>query len=133
MAPQKSTSQGDQKKQITLNAWFEKSTNLKTSSNAKSSKAKAPAPADLGVSASVSQVLPSGTRLGPKTPESKKPDARILNSSAGRSPLSSDGGYSAMDTPPTSDIVDVDMLSEEEEPKERIQVKSVSACVTFPP
>jgi hypothetical protein len=109
MAPQKSSSRNDGKKQVTLKTWFAKST-----SNDK----------DVGPGV---QSLASGTRSEPKTPESKKTDVRILNSSALRSPASSDIGFSAMETPPTSDPIDIDMMSVDEEPKERVRVGIVSA------
>ncbi|KAJ7632274.1 muts domain V-domain-containing protein [Roridomyces roridus] len=50
----------------------------------------------------------------PQTPESKHPDPSTLNSSAAASTSSY---ASAQDTPPTSDVIDVDMLSSEEEVK----------------
>jgi len=60
----------------------------------------------------------------PQTPESKRPDFALLNSSAAVS-TSSYGGSSSKETPPSSDaIIDVDMLSSEEEDK-RVRVKTV--------
>ncbi|KAJ7093127.1 muts domain V-domain-containing protein [Mycena epipterygia] len=57
----------------------------------------------------------------PQTPESKRPDFALLNSSAA---ASSYDGSSSKETPPTSDaIIDVDMLSSEEEDK-RVRVKT---------
>ncbi|KAK0501656.1 muts domain V-domain-containing protein [Armillaria luteobubalina] len=52
-----------------------------------------------------------------RTPESTKPDIRVLNSSAS---VSSFGDGSIKDTPPTSDPIDLDMLSDEEDaPRKR--------------
>ncbi|KAF7311618.1 DNA mismatch repair protein [Mycena kentingensis (nom. inval.)] len=50
----------------------------------------------------------------PQTPQTKGPSPAMLNSSAVAS-TSSGRASSTGDTPPTSDIIDVDMLSEEEE------------------
>ncbi|KAJ6618260.1 muts domain V-domain-containing protein [Mycena sp. CBHHK59/15] len=59
----------------------------------------------------------------PQTPESKRPNVAFLNSSAAAS-TSSYGGSSAKDTPPTSDaVIDVDMLSSEEENR-RVRVRT---------
>jgi DNA mismatch repair protein MSH6 len=59
----------------------------------------------------------------PQTPDSKRPDVSVLNSSAAAS-TSSYGGSSSKETPPTSDVIDVDMLSSEEEGR-RVRVKTV--------
>ncbi|KIM91619.1 hypothetical protein PILCRDRAFT_810908 [Piloderma croceum F 1598] len=61
----------------------------------------------------------------PSTPESKGSDMPAPTSSAEASSRSSGGECSVMQTPPTSsDPIDVDMLSEEESVKERVQAKS---------
>ncbi|KAF8184994.1 muts domain V-domain-containing protein [Mycena galopus ATCC 62051] len=59
----------------------------------------------------------------PQTPQSKGPDLTALNSSAAAS-TSSYGGSSSKQTPPTSDFIDVDMISSEEEER-RVRVKPV--------
>ncbi|KAJ7695011.1 muts domain V-domain-containing protein [Mycena olivaceomarginata] len=58
----------------------------------------------------------------PQTPESKGPDAAALNSSVAAS-TSSYGGSSPKETPPTSDVIDVDMFSSEEDDT-RVRVKT---------
>lgn len=64
----------------------------------------------------------------PKTPE--KADIPALSSPGLGSTMSSGGGSSVKQTPPdSSDPIDVDMLSAEEE-KERVPVKSVSALAS---
>ncbi|KAJ7702418.1 DNA mismatch repair protein msh6 [Mycena rosella] len=56
----------------------------------------------------------------PQTPESKRPDVNLLNSSAAAS--TSSYGDSSKETPPTSDaVIDVDMLSEEEDRRVRVK------------
>jgi DNA mismatch repair protein MSH6 len=63
----------------------------------------------------------------PSTPEPKGSDMPAPTSSGEASSRSSGGGCSVKQTPPTSsDPIDVDMLSEEETAKERVQAKSVS-------
>ena len=101
------------KKQLTLKNWFEKP------SNASSKVGKNSA-------ASTSQFA-SKSRPEPKTPESKRIDVLELTSSAAKSPVSSEADYSTADTPPTSDAIDVDMLSAEEL-EEGTRSKRVSAC-----
>jgi DNA mismatch repair protein MSH6 len=59
----------------------------------------------------------------PQTPESKGPDVAALNSSVAAS-TSSYGGSSPKETPPTSDVIDVDMFSSEEDDT-RVRVKTV--------
>ncbi|CAK5279496.1 unnamed protein product [Mycena citricolor] len=56
--------------------------------------------------------------LPPKTPQSKSPSLSRLNSSVPVSD-SSPGLDSAKETPPTSDIIDIDMLSSEDEQRVR--------------
>lgn len=63
----------------------------------------------------------------PTTPEAKSSDILAPTSSAGGSTGSSGGCSSVKQTPPTSDLVDVDMLSAEEDAKERVQTKGVRA------
>ncbi|KAJ7090206.1 muts domain V-domain-containing protein [Mycena belliarum] len=59
----------------------------------------------------------------PQTPESKRPDVNVLNYSAAAS-TSSYGDSSSKETPPTSDaVIDVDMLTSEEEDR-RVRVKT---------
>lgn len=63
------------------------------------------------------------------SPLFKTPKTRVVSSAAVKSAnfsRSSDGGDSAKDTPPTSDAIDVDMLSEEEE---EIRPKNVSDLI----
>jgi DNA mismatch repair protein MSH6 len=80
--------------------------------------------------ASKSHPTSTSPRSEPKTPESKGPEARILSSSLAKSSRSSDGGLSEIDTPPTSDPVDIEMLSSVEE-NQNVQVKPVSYCGDF--
>ncbi|KII87843.1 hypothetical protein PLICRDRAFT_176607 [Plicaturopsis crispa FD-325 SS-3] len=84
---------------------------------------KTPAPTN----ASKHRSTPSaGSSSALRTPESKGKDDRALNSSAVASPKSSDAGSSTKDTPPTSDAIDVDMMSadEDEDAKKRAPAKS---------
>ena len=104
------------KKQLTLKNWFEKP------SNASSKVGKNSA-------ASTSQFA-SKSRPEPKTPESKRIDVLEHTSSAAKSPISSEADYNAADTPPTSDAIDVDMLSAEEL-EEGTRGKRVSVCPPF--
>ncbi|EAU89431.2 DNA mismatch repair protein msh6 [Coprinopsis cinerea okayama7 len=57
------------------------------------------------------ETMPPSSPLAPKTPESKGMDTRMLNSSAAASSTSS----RIMSTPPTSDPIDIDMLSSDGE------------------
>jgi DNA mismatch repair protein MSH6 len=102
------------KKQVTLKNWFDKSSNASKATNKV---------------ASASQFA-SKTRSEPKTPESQRIDVRALNSSAVKSAASSEADFSAADTPPTSDAIDVDMLSAEEM-DESARSKRVSICSSY--
>lgn len=115
MAPsQKSNAQGDGK-QKSLMAWLKKpQTGPNNAAQSTSGAAKV-------------QPVKQGKAIELRTPESKKYDRAHIHSSGVKSSRSSDGGSSVKDTPPTSDPVDVDMLSAEESSEsERVQAKSVS-------
>ncbi|KAJ6488686.1 muts domain V-domain-containing protein [Mycena vitilis] len=103
MPPKSSKPSGDEPKQKSLMSWFGKA----PTKPAPKAKPKEP-------SSNASKV--------PQTPESKRPDVAMLNSSAAAS-ASSYGGSSSKETPPTSDPIDVDMLSSDEE-HTRVRVKS---------
>ncbi|KAJ3932313.1 MAG: muts domain V-domain-containing protein [Lentinula lateritia] len=75
-------------------------------------KQSKPTPKDASKIASSDNVL--------QTPAPKKPDVRALNSSAAASSSSYSSGIK--DTPPTSDAIDVDMLSSEESERSKPRV-----------
>ncbi|KAJ7445807.1 muts domain V-domain-containing protein [Mycena galericulata] len=103
MAP-KSKPTGDTSKQKSLMTWF-----------AKAQPSAKPAP-------KVTPKDASSASKVPQTPENKRPDANALTSSAAAS--TSSYASSPKETPPTSDaIIDVDMLSSEEEDR-RVRVKT---------
>jgi hypothetical protein len=110
MAQQKPKPQADSLKQKSLMSWLGQSS---SSSNTNTKSAKPPAQNG----ASNTSI---NSRLEPKTPESRGRDALTLVSPAAMSSRSSDGGLSALETPPTSDPVDVEMLSAEEEETSRV-------------
>lgn len=118
MPSQKSNSKAEPTKQKSLMTWFSKAPNntgasaTKSAPNASTPQSRARLPAD------------------PHTPESKGLDLRVLNSSAAVSSKYSDAGSSVKDTPPTSDPIDIDMLSStEEEENQRVQAKFVSTLL----
>ncbi|KAJ7197253.1 muts domain V-domain-containing protein [Mycena pura] len=98
--PPKSSKAGDAPKQKSLMTWFGKAPD----NPPRKSTPKQPA---------------SNATTVPQTPESKRPDLRVLNSSAAAS-ASSYGGSSSKDTPPTSDVIDIDMLSDQEDQRVRV-------------
>ena|ERR1700761_1188633 len=98
--PPKSSKAGDAPKQKSLMTWFGKAPD----NPPRKSTPKQPA---------------SNATTVPQTPESKRPDLRVLNSSAAAS-ASSYGGSSSKDTPPTSDVIDIDMLSDQEDRRVRV-------------
>ncbi|KAJ7105743.1 muts domain V-domain-containing protein [Mycena crocata] len=102
MPPKSSKASGDAPKQKSLMTWF----------------AKAPAKSTPKAMPKEPTTSASGV---PQTPQSKRPEISVLNSAAS---TSSYGGSSFKETPPTSDaIIDVDMLSSEEEDR-RVRVKT---------
>ncbi|KAJ6547168.1 DNA mismatch repair protein msh6 [Mycena capillaripes] len=103
MPPKSSKSNGDAPKQKSLMSWF----------------GKAPAKPAPNTQTKEPQASSNASKV-PQTPESKRPDIAALNSSAAAS-TSSYG--SSKETPPTSDVIDVDMLSSEEEDR-RVRVKT---------
>ncbi|KAK0489289.1 muts domain V-domain-containing protein [Armillaria novae-zelandiae] len=104
MAP-KAKPSTENMKQKSLMGWLSKG------ADATPAKSNASKPAFKAPNASTSK--PKNLR----TPESTKPDIRVLSSSAS---VSSFGDGSIKDTPPTSDPIDLDMLSEEEDaPRKR--------------
>ncbi|PBK99844.1 DNA mismatch repair protein msh6 [Armillaria gallica] len=106
--PPKAKPSTENMKQKSLMGWLSKGP------DATPAKSNASKPALKAPNASKSQ--PKNLR----TPESTKPDMRVLNSSAS---VSSFGDGSIKDTPPTSDPIDVDMLSEEEDaPRKRSRI-----------
>lgn len=110
MAPtQKSNAEPKQKSLMT---WFGKgpaaTPNSKTTKPSVKGSAKS----------SASQSQPSSSQE-PRTPESKSLDFNALNSSVMASSASSIG----RSTPPTSDPIDVDMMSSDEDEGIRVQVR----------
>lgn len=122
------------KNQKTLNSWFSKEpgTNGNGSSGFKTSKPKVLASAKSGASDSTSSISTSKTKHAANPVKEAFSGAIAPSSSPGsefRTPLSKktkghgvavtnaseSGGSSYKDTPPTSDPVDVDMLSPDEE------------------
>lgn len=122
MAPN-SKPQAETMKQKSLMSWFAKESN--STPNAKPTKlgssAKS-APTASKRDASSSQFSSSQE---PRTPESKSMDFMALNSSAMVSSNSLRGGS----TPPTSDPIDVDMVSSDEDEKQSIRKPvSTNSC-----
>jgi hypothetical protein len=120
MAPQKPKPQADAMKQKSLMSWFGQPSSSNNSN---------PKPANAKLTAqNVASNSASKSRQVPKTPDPKGRDALVAISPAAMSSRSSDGGLSALDTPPTSDPIDIDMLSAEEDD---VIVQPVSAFVTY--
>lgn len=120
MAP-KAKLAADTMKQKSLTSWFAQGPTTKDTPKA----APKPTGISTGVAASTSQ---ESRAVEPKTPESKPISRRALNSSAAVSSRSSHGGSqsSIKDTPPTSDVIDVDMVSSDEEDRDkRVSAKNV--------
>jgi DNA mismatch repair protein MSH6 len=111
MAPQKSKSQADSLKQKSIISWF----GQPSSHNAKATQSKL-----------TTENVASKSRAELNTPKNKGRDAHVGNSPSGFSSKSSDAGLSALETPPTSDPVDVEMLSMDEEEHENHQPVSAS-------
>ncbi|KAG5727213.1 DNA mismatch repair protein msh6 [Termitomyces sp. T112] len=111
MAPKKANAEHKQK---SLMSWFSKDTNAPSSTMKPQAKTKlVVAPSD---DASMSQ----SSSQEPQTPASKSSNIRALNSSAmGRSVSSR-----SHSTPPTSDPIDVDMLTSDEEDPHLVQKTS---------
>ncbi|KAJ7756787.1 muts domain V-domain-containing protein [Mycena maculata] len=102
MPPKSKPAGGSSQKSLTT--WFSKAP---AKAAPRSTPFKAPAPTP---------------KVAPQTPQSKRPDDSVLNSSAAAS--TSSFGSNSKETPPTSDaIIDVDMLSSEEEDR-RVRVKT---------
>ncbi|KAG7445110.1 DNA mismatch repair protein Msh6, partial [Guyanagaster necrorhizus] len=110
--PPKAKPSTENTKQKSLMGWLSKG------SNATPARPTASTPAVKTSNASTSKPA------NPRTPQSTKPDIRVLNSSAS---VSSFGDSAIKDTPPTSDPIDVDMLSEEDAPRKRNRVVSSGA------
>ncbi|RDB29773.1 DNA mismatch repair protein msh6 [Hypsizygus marmoreus] len=108
MAP-KSKSSVEPMKQKSLMSWFGKNPNATPNSKAQSTKPKPKLTPDASSSQPSSQE--------PRTPASKSMDLAALNSSAMASSTSSRG----RSTPPTSDPIDIDMLSSGEEDAHPVQ------------
>lgn len=124
MAP-KSKSTAEPMKQKSLMSFFGKSTNATPNAKAKGTLKPVGTSANDASMSQPSSQEPSSQEL--RTPESKSRNIRALNSSAMASSTSSRG----RSTPPTSDPVDVDMLSSDEEdhPVQKM-VSSRSYCAT---
>src|ERR1700728_4493320 len=116
MAPAKAKTNDSSMKQKSLTSFFGKPSAAKAGSSQKPAAQSSGKPSSLNASKS----------QNPRTPESKGLHTLAPNSSAGASSKSSGGGSSVKQTPPTSDPIDVDMLSAEEEENERVQAKGVS-------
>lgn len=130
MAPNaKDKATAEPKKQKSLMAFFSKGPAATPS--AKSAGKPFVAPKPVKRDASQSSVSSAISHASPVTPELKRPNVRALNSSAAASSASSYGGSSVKDTPPTSDLIDVDMLSDEEDRNQRVRVKTVSIQPLF--
>jgi hypothetical protein len=119
MATKKSKPQADNLKQKSIVSWFGQP-NSGNSSNAKSATSKL-------TTQKVASELASNARQEPGTPHTKTQKTRPMNSPSAFSSKSSDAGISVMETPPTSDPVDVDMMSVEEEEESVAGVKLVSS------
>jgi hypothetical protein len=119
MATKKSKPQADNLKQKSIVSWFGQP-NSGNSSNTKSATSKP-------TTQKVASELSPNARQGPGTPHTKTQKTRPLNSPSALSSKSSDAGISVMETPPTSDPVDVDMMSVEEEEESVTGVKLVSS------
>ena len=89
----------------------------------KSSSDKTPAAKSSGMASSASNASKSHI---PTTPQQKGSDMLALNSSVGVSSRSEGGGSSVKQTPPTSDSIDVDMFSAEEDEAKCVQAKKAS-------
>ncbi|KAJ6606598.1 muts domain V-domain-containing protein [Mycena vulgaris] len=104
MPPKSTKPSGDPPKQKSLMSWFGKT------------------PAKPAPKATPAESSASNAKTVPQTPKSKAPNVSVLNSSAAAS--ASSYGSSSKETPPTSDaVIDVDMLSSEEEVR-RVRVKT---------
>lgn len=132
MAPNaKDKASAEPKKQKSLMAFFSKGPAATPGSTTKSAGKPFVAPKPVKRDASQSSVSSSRSQMSPVTPELKRPNIRALNSSAAASSTSSYGGSSVKDTPPTSDLIDVDMMSDEEDRNQRVRVKTVSNRFLF--
>ena len=113
MAPQPKAS-SESLKQKSLKSFFSKGPAKEaaksTHNSTKTNAIEKAAPSNSVPTASKRKNIPSSSPE-PKTPDSKYPNARYLSSPPAASPASSLG----MTTPPTSDVIDVDMYSQEEE------------------
>lgn len=113
MAPQKSKSQADSLKQKSIISWF----GQQSSHNAKATQSKL-----------TTENVASKSRPELNTPKNKARDAHVVNSPSGFSSKSSDAGLGALETPPTSDPVDVEMLSMDED-ENHVTAQPVSASL----
>jgi DNA mismatch repair protein MSH6 len=106
-------------KQKSLMSFFSKGPN--TTPNAKVQKSFAkPAPKASKPDASSSQQ----SSQDPCTPESKSMDLLALNSSA----MGSSNSWRGRSTPPTSDPIDVDMVSSDEDEKQIVRKAASITC-----
>jgi len=118
MPPAKSKQPSEAMKQKSLMGWFNKAPEG-SATPAKPAKSRL-AVATPGASSSAPSLTPPSPPQ-PQTPAPKKSGTAVSDSNYTRS---SDGERSVADAPPSSDPIDVDMLSDEEDPR---KAKSVGA------